>query len=79
MKGRMSEAIGLFNRMVATGCASDSITVSSFVSLLFKAGMPGEAKNIMAIALGKVIRLDVSPSKEFPALLTKSVDVSVAV
>lgn len=79
MEGRTPDAIGLFNRMMATACAPDNITVGSFISLLSKAAMPSEANRIMNIALGKDAGLHVSTLKETPSLLTKSADVSVAI
>lgn len=51
MKGRMLEAICLFNEMLNIGCAPDKISVNSFVSRLFKAGMPNEAYQIKKNAL----------------------------
>ncbi|KAF9680392.1 hypothetical protein SADUNF_Sadunf06G0116500 [Salix dunnii] len=48
---RMFEAINIFNRMLATGCAPDNITVNSLISCLLKAGMPNEAYRIRKMAL----------------------------
>ncbi|KAK1421035.1 hypothetical protein QVD17_23087 [Tagetes erecta] len=52
MKGRMVEAIGLFDKMLILGCAPDSVTVNSLVSRLLKAGMPKEAFQIKKAASG---------------------------
>ncbi|KAI3445678.1 hypothetical protein Pfo_002343 [Paulownia fortunei] len=46
MKGRMFEAIGMYNKMLSVGCAPDNITLSSLVSCLRKAGMAHEANEI---------------------------------
>ncbi|KAK7363397.1 hypothetical protein VNO77_05539 [Canavalia gladiata] len=46
MKGRMPEAIGIFYKMLATGCSPDDITIRTLCSCLLKAGMPGEAARI---------------------------------
>lgn len=51
MKGRMLEAIGVFNKMMAIGCAPDKITVDCLISRLLKAGMPDEAFRIKKTAV----------------------------
>ncbi|PWA66836.1 Pentatricopeptide repeat-containing protein [Artemisia annua] len=71
-KGRMVEAISLFDKMMIVGCAPDLVTVNSLVSRLLKAGMPKEAFEIRKVALG--VRV---PQTE--ALYRKNVDVPVAV
>ncbi|KAJ0049295.1 hypothetical protein Pint_17037 [Pistacia integerrima] len=43
MKGRIFEAISIFDKMVTIGCALDNITVNSLISFLLKVGMPNEA------------------------------------
>ena len=71
-KGRMVEAISLFDKMLIVGCAPDLVTVNSLASRLLKAGMPKEAFEIRKAALGmSVIRRDASYSK--------NVDIPVAV
>ncbi|KAL2338791.1 hypothetical protein Fmac_013237 [Flemingia macrophylla] len=46
MKGRMAEAIGIFYKMLASGCSPDDITIRTLSSCLLKAGMPGEAARV---------------------------------
>ncbi|WJX43621.1 hypothetical protein P8452_30692 [Trifolium repens] len=43
MKGRAPEAIGIFYKMLATGCSPDDITIRTLSSCLLKSGMPNEA------------------------------------
>ncbi|KAF5803730.1 putative tetratricopeptide-like helical domain superfamily [Helianthus annuus] len=72
MKGRMVEAIRLFDKMVLVGCVPDSVTVNSLVSRLLKAGMPKEAYQIRKAVLGvRVPQTDV--------LCSKKIDIPVAV
>ncbi|XP_076924881.1 uncharacterized protein LOC143587487 [Bidens hawaiensis] len=72
MKGRMLEAISLFDKMIIVGCVPDSFTVNSLVSRLIKAGMAKEAFEIRKAASGvRVPQTDVSYSKR--------VDIPVAV
>lgn len=51
MKGRTLDAIGVFNKMLAVGCAPDMITVHCLMSCLLKSGMPDEAFRIKKIAI----------------------------
>ncbi|KAG5101552.1 hypothetical protein JHK84_046521 [Glycine max] len=46
MKGRTPEAIGIFYKMLASGCTPDDITIRTLSSCLLKSGMPGEAARI---------------------------------
>ncbi|KAK9080032.1 hypothetical protein SSX86_001707 [Deinandra increscens subsp. villosa] len=72
MKGRMVEAISLFDKMLIVGCAPDMVTVNSLVSCLLKAGMPKEAFGIRKAASGvRVPQTDNS--------YCKNVDIPVAV
>ncbi|KAJ0577314.1 putative tetratricopeptide-like helical domain superfamily [Helianthus annuus] len=72
MKGRMVEAISLFDKMLTLGCVPDLVTVNSLASRLLKAGMPKEAFEIRKAASGvRVPQTDVSYSK--------NVDIPVAV
>ncbi|XP_021736644.1 pentatricopeptide repeat-containing protein At2g06000-like [Chenopodium quinoa] len=77
MKGRLLEAIGIFNRMLSVKCTPDDITVKSLLSCLVKAGMPDEASQIKKqMALGKV-EVSLSPSKrKLPA--STNMDIQVA-
>ncbi|KAK1402316.1 hypothetical protein POM88_001921 [Heracleum sosnowskyi] len=52
MKGRMFEAINMFNKMLAVGCSPDEITIKSLISCLQKAGMPKEAHKIRLAVAG---------------------------
>ncbi|XP_076901643.1 uncharacterized protein LOC143556113 [Bidens hawaiensis] len=72
MKGRMLEAIKLFEKMVMLGCDPDSVTVNSLVSRLLKAGMPKEAFEIRKIVLGVQV-----PQRD--GLCGKKLDIPVAV
>lgn len=45
-KGRMAEAIGIFDKMLAVCCAPDEITINNLRSCLLKAGMPAEAARV---------------------------------
>ncbi|KAK2645226.1 hypothetical protein Ddye_020421 [Dipteronia dyeriana] len=63
VKGRMFEAISIFNKMLAIGCAPDNITVNSLISCLLKSGMPNEAFRIMRIA-SEDLNLGFSSSKK---------------
>ncbi|KAE8724464.1 FRIGIDA interacting protein 1 [Hibiscus syriacus] len=49
MKGKMLEAIGIFNKMSSVGCTPDGVTVHSLASCPFKAGMPIEASRVTTI------------------------------
>ncbi|KAJ1424986.1 Tetratricopeptide-like helical domain superfamily [Sesbania bispinosa] len=62
MKGRMSEAIGIFDKMLAVGCSPDEITVNNLRSSLLMAGMSGEAARIKE-ALCQNLTLDASSKK----------------
>ncbi|KAK7251420.1 hypothetical protein RIF29_34602 [Crotalaria pallida] len=53
MKGRMGEAIGIFDKMLTVGCAPDEITVNNLTSCLMKAGMSSEAARIKEALLQK--------------------------
>ncbi|KAL8211463.1 hypothetical protein R6Q57_005900 [Mikania cordata] len=72
MKGRMVEAIRLFDKMLIVGCAPDSVTVNSLVSCLLKAGMPKEAFQIKKAALGAQV-------PQTDASCSKNIDIHVAV
>ncbi|XP_010681079.2 pentatricopeptide repeat-containing protein At2g06000 isoform X1 [Beta vulgaris subsp. vulgaris] len=77
MKGRMLEAIEIFNRMLSVKCTPDDITVKSLLSCLVKAGMPYEASQIKKhIALGKVELSLPSCGRNLPA--RKNMDIQVA-
>ncbi|VFQ59068.1 unnamed protein product [Cuscuta campestris] len=60
MKGRMIDAVNIFNKMLTLGCAPDKLTINCFTSLLLKAGMAKEAYRIKNVA-AKDSR-DVKPS-----------------
>ncbi|KAI3725402.1 hypothetical protein L1987_65190 [Smallanthus sonchifolius] len=72
MKGRMVEAIRLFDKMLIVGCVPDSVTINSLVSRLLKAGMPKEAFQIKKAVFG--VRVPQSD-----ALCSKNIDIPVAV
>ncbi|CAI8611604.1 unnamed protein product [Vicia faba] len=46
MKGRAPEAIGIFYKMLATGCSPDEVTIRTLSSCLLKSGMPSEAASV---------------------------------
>ena len=46
MKGRAPEAIGIFYKMLATGCSPDDVTIRTLSSCLLKSGMPAEAARV---------------------------------
>ncbi|XP_058729488.1 pentatricopeptide repeat-containing protein At2g06000-like [Vicia villosa] len=46
MKGRAPEAIGIFYKMLATGCSPDDVTIRTLSSCVLKSGMPSEAARV---------------------------------
>lgn len=54
MKGRMLEAIKIYNRMLLVGCVPDSYAITCLVTCLRKAGMAHEANDIEKNALNSV-------------------------
>ncbi|KAJ8500581.1 hypothetical protein OPV22_011133 [Ensete ventricosum] len=84
--GRLDDAMKLWNEMsqrelkpnaYTYAVAINSITVSSLVSCLLKAGMPNEINKIMLTASERYMGLD-KPCQEIPSSLGKSMDISVA-
>uniref|UniRef100_A0A5B7BL98 Pentatricopeptide repeat-containing protein n=1 Tax=Davidia involucrata TaxID=16924 RepID=A0A5B7BL98_DAVIN len=77
MKGRMLEAIHIFNKMLAIGCAPDTITINSLISCLLKAGLPNVAFRIMQKA-PEDLKLGVSSLRRTIPFRT-NMDIPVAV
>ena len=77
MRGRVVEAINLYNKMLAIGCAPDQITLNSLTSCLLKAGMPDEAFRIMQTA-SEDLNLGMSSLRSKIAIRTH-MDIPVAV